>query len=304
MRESRLVAEIIAHNAELARCGGAQVIVPPGDDMALVMLGGGRVLVAADQVIAGRHFVPGTPMTLVGRKALARNISDIAAMAAVPACAVATLAMPAGMSEADVLALGEGLRSAAAEFRCPVVGGDIGTHAVPGAPLVVSVTVLAEPGPSGRVVTRAGARHGDLLCVTGELGAGWSPDGGGRHLGFRPRVSEALELVAALGDRLHAMIDVSDGLGSDAAHLAAAAGLGVVIDGDSLPKAPGSSWRQATCAGEDYELAFACAGDPPDSVAGTPVTVIGRFASGAPRVSVAAEGAVHDITGGGWEHGA
>lgn len=303
MREARLVAEIVAHNAELARCGGAEVLLPPGDDMALVRLKGGRVLVAADQVIAGRHFALGTPMGPVGRKALARNISDVAAMAAVPSCAVATLALPPGMPDADVLALAEGLRSAGAEFRCPVVGGDIGTHADPGAPLVVSVTVLAEPGPSGRIVTRAGARPGDLLCVTGELGAGWSPDGGGRHLGFRPRVAEALELVAALGDRLHAMIDLSDGLASDAAHLAAAAGLGVRIDGDRLPKAPGASWRQATSAGEDYELAFACDGEPPASVAGTPVTVIGRFAEGAHGVIVAADGGVHEVTGAGWEHG-
>lgn len=303
MRESRLVAEIVGRNAGLAACGGARVLLPPGDDMAMVALEGGRVLVAADQVIAGRHFALGTPMALVGRKALARNVSDVAAMAAVPSCAVATLAMPAGMPDADVRDLEAGLRAAATEFRCPVVGGDIGMHAAQDAPLVVSVAVLASPGPSGRVVTRAGARPGDLLCVTGELGAGWLPDGGGRHLGFRPRVAEALELVAALGDRLHAMIDLSDGLATDAGHLAAAAGLRVRVEGSRLPCAPAATWRHAMCAGEDYELAFACAGEPPATVAGTPVTVVGRFEAGGSGVQVSADGADHEVAGAGWEHG-
>lgn len=303
MREFRLIAEIVRHNHELSRCGGAPVLLPPGDDMAMVSIGGVRVLVAADQVIARRHFADGTPMALVARKALARNISDIAAMAATPSCAVATMAMPPGMPDRDVLELADGLRAAAAAFRCPVVGGDLGTHADPSAPLVVSVTVLAVPGPSGRVVTRAGARAGDLLCVTGELGSGWDPAGGGRHLSFVPRVAEAHALVAQLGDRLHAMIDVSDGLASDAGHLGSAAGLSVQVEGDRLPIAAGATWRAAMCAGEDYELAFACAGEPPTSVAGTPVTVVGRFEAGSTGVCVRADGAVHDVSAGGWEHG-
>lgn len=303
MREFRLIAEIVRHNHELAGCGGAPVLLPPGDDMAMVSIGGARVLVAADQVIAGRHFADGTPMALVGRKALARNISDIAAMAATPACAVATMAMPPGMPDQEVLGLAGGLRLAAAEFRCPVVGGDIGTHADSSAPLVVSVTVLAQPGPTGRVVTRTGARAGDLLCVTGELGDGWRPTGGGRHLSFVPRVAEAHELVARLGDRLHAMIDISDGLASDAGHLGTASRLAVHVDGARLPLADGASWRSAMCAGEDYELAFACSGEPPTIVAGTPVTVVGRFEEGSPGVFVRADGAVHDVSAGGWEHG-
>ena len=84
MREFELIEEIRKHNRDLAACGGAEVLIPPGDDMALVGMAGRRVLIAADQVIGGRHFAAGTPMSLVARKALARNISDIAAMAAVP----------------------------------------------------------------------------------------------------------------------------------------------------------------------------------------------------------------------------
>lgn len=304
MRESEVIAEVVARNPSLATAGGATVVVPPGDDMALVELRGRRVLVAADQVIEGRHWPAGTPLRLVARKALARNLSDIAAMAGVPSCAVATVALPPDLPDADVRALSEGLHAAGLEFRCPVVGGDTGTHAAAGAPLVLSVSVLAEPGPTGRVVTREGARPGDLLCVTGTLGASAGFGPGGHHLTFTPRVREAQALVEALGDRLHAMIDVSDGLAADAAHLAAAAGCDVVIEASRLPVAPGTPWQDAVGLGEDYELAFACDGAPPAAVCGTPVTVVGRFEPGrAGRVVVEADGRRHDAAGLGWEHG-
>ena len=172
MRESAIIAGILRHNAELASVGGAEVVIPPGDDMAEVRLRGRRALVASDQVIEGVHWLPGTDLALVARKALARNVSDVAAMAAIPACAVATVAFAPGTPDSRVLALADGLRAAAREFACPVVGGDVGMHASPGAPLVLSVAILAEPGPSGRVVTRSGARAGDMLCVTGSLGDG------------------------------------------------------------------------------------------------------------------------------------
>lgn len=304
MRESALIGEIVRANAQLASCGGAHVVIPPGDDMAEVRLGGPRMLIAADQVVEGRHWTRGTPLAIVARKAMARNVSDVAAMAAVPACAVAAVTFPAGLPDAEVRALAEGLRAAALEFRCPVVGGDIATHADATLPLVLCVAITAEPGPSGRVVTRTGAREGDLLCVTGTLGDGWRPDGGGRHLSIRPRVAEALELVAKLGDRLHAMIDVSDGLATDAGHLADAAGLSVEIEAARLPAAPGLPWQDVVGRGEEHELAFACAGEPPASVAGTPVAVVGRFVPrGEARCTVVAEGARHDASNLGWEHG-
>ena len=304
MRESALIGEIVRANAQLASCGGAHVVIPPGDDMAEVRLGGPRMLIATDQVVEGRHWTRGTPLATVARKAMARNVSDVAAMAAVPSCAVAAVTLPAGMADADVRALAEGLRAAAREFRCPVVGGDIATHAEAGAPLVLSVAITAEPGPSGRVVTRAGAQAGDLLCVTGTLGDGWRPDGGGRHLAIRPRVAEALELVAHLGDRLHAMIDVSDGLAADAGHLADAARLSVEIDAARLPAEPGLAWQHAVGAGEEHELAFACAGEPPASIAGTPITVVGRFVPRAEaRCTVVVGGARLDASNLGWEHG-
>jgi thiamine-monophosphate kinase len=304
MRESEVIAEVVARNPTLATAGGATVLVPPGDDMALVELRGRRVLVAADQVIEGRHWAPGTPLRLVARKALARNVSDIAAMAGVPSCAVATVALPPDMPDDEVRALAAGLHDAGLEFRCPLVGGDTGTHFGAGAPLVLSVSVLAEPGPTGRVVTRSGARPGDLLCVTGTLGASAGFGPGGHHLTFTPRIAEALALVDALGDRLRAMIDLSDGLAADAGHLASAAGCSALIEAGRLPVEPGIGWREAVGLGEDYELAFACDGPPPDAVCGTPVRVVGRFEAGpAGQVAVDADGMRHDVSGLGWEHG-
>ena len=304
MRERDLIARIRSHNPALVGVPGLDVPIPPGDDMALVRFGDGHVLVAADQVIEGRHFVRGTPMDLVARKAVARNVSDVAAMAAVPRATVATAALPRGMADQDVEALSDGLRRWAAHWGCPMVGGDVGVHAGDG-PLVVSVSILAQPGPTGRVVTRAGAAAGDLLCVTGALGGSLAPDGRGRHLTFEPRVGPALALASELGDRLHAMIDVSDGLARDAGHLAAAAGVAVEIDTGSVPCTPGAGWQGALGDGEDHELAFACAGPPPAAVGGVTVTVVGRFVTRAPGTPlvVAIDGARRiPADDSGWEH--
>ncbi|MFM8872127.1 MAG: AIR synthase-related protein, partial [Phycisphaerales bacterium] len=128
--------------------------------------------------------------------------------------------------------------------------------------------------------------------------------GGGRHLAIRPRIAEALELVAQIGDRLHAMIDVSDGLATDAGHLADAERLSVEIEAARLPADPALPWQHVVGAGEEHELAFACAGEPPVSVAGTRVTVVGRFVPRAEaRCTVLVGGARHDASNLGWEHG-
>src|SRR5262249_50229366 len=141
----------------------------------------------------------------VGRKAMAVNLSDIAAMAGQPVAAVVSVGLPrrGGRRLAEELYLG--LREVADAFDTAIVGGD--TNSWDG-PLVINVALFGEPGPCGQVL-RSGARPGDLLFVTGPLGGSIL----GKHLDFTPRVREALTLAATV--HLHAMIDVSDGLSAD-----------------------------------------------------------------------------------------
>jgi thiamine-monophosphate kinase len=241
-----------------------------GDDAAVVTPPSGRLLLAADAVVAGVH----ADLSLVGLddlgwKALAVNVSDVAAMGGRPGQAVVTVAGPLGDLDLDLLY--DGLVAASDTYGCPVVGGDLA--AAPA--LVVSVAVTgdagaAEPPP----VLRSGARPGDVLFVTGPLGA----SAAGLVLLREGREAEGAELVdahrrprarveegtAARAAGATAMIDVSDGLALDVWRLADASGVGVAVD--SVPVAPGVERAGAASAlalggGEDYELVFA-APDP------------------------------------------
>src|SRR5436853_505908 len=179
--------------------GGPRVLLGPGDDCAaLDWAGAGPCLVTTDVLMEGRHFILAEAgARRVGRKAMAVNLSDIAAMAGRPVAAVVGVALP----EAGARQLGEelylGMRDMADEFQTALVGGDTNTW---DGPLVISVTVLGEAVGRGPV-TRAGAKAGDWLLVTGPLGGSIR----GKHYDFTPRVREALQLHALV--ELHAMID-------------------------------------------------------------------------------------------------
>jgi thiamine-monophosphate kinase len=300
MREFELLRAVYCGNASLP----ASVTIPPGDDMGEIRWPGGeRLLVAVDQVIAGRHVRPDADPRLVGRKAVARNVSDIAAMAANPLASVVACCLPPEWDEPRALGLFAGLRESSDRWACPLVGGDLSFGSA-GDPLVVSVTVLATP--RGRAVTRRGSRAGDGVFVTGSLGGSLEPDGGGRHLSFEPRLAESHALLAALDDRLHAMIDLSDGLGRDAGHLVEGSDLAIELDAAALPAHPGCDWRAALGDGEDYELLFTAAGLPPATLGATPVTRIGSVRErrpGDPAVSLRLDGRLIDVSGLGWEHG-
>jgi thiamine-monophosphate kinase len=311
VREFAALETVFRHNGRLP----SFVTIPPGDDMAEVALGDGpaapRVLVAADQVIEGRHVRLGEDLALIARKAVARNVSDVAAMAARPFATVATVVLRPTSSDHDARELLEALRASADIFGCPLVGGDLATHADPKAPIVVSVTILARPAhASGRVVTRRGSREGDGIYVTGTIGGSLDADGRGRHLTFEPRVTEALELHDLLGSSLHAMIDVSDGIGQDTAHLARNAERGdttFALECDRIPITPGRDPSKALGDGEDYELLFTADREPPSRLSsGTPVTRIGRVerrSSDGLLVALETRHAVIDIANLGWEYG-
>jgi thiamine-monophosphate kinase len=310
MREFDLLEHVYA------RSGGPdeRVLIPPGDDMAMVRLGGRELLAAVDQVVDGRHvLLATTPIELVGRKAVARSLSDVAAMAARPVACLAAVTLPPDFGGERATALFDAMRQTALEHECPLVGGDIAFHALPAVPMVCSITVLAEPAAADRPVRRGGARVGDVVYVTGSLGGAVDAEGLGRHLTFQPRIREALELSQHLGEHLHAMIDISDGLGRDASHIAALSGARILLHAERIPCSPAiaaGDWRRAVSDGEDYELCFTAAprANVPSTLGDVQVTAIGEVLAsgpeGSPLVAVLDSGLVIDATDLGWEHGA
>ncbi len=244
-----------------------------GDDAAVLAPALGDVVVTTDMLSDGVDFcVAEDDPRRIGRKALAVNLSDLAAMAARPTAAVVSIALPrAGHGETAPLdlavAIYEGLLPLAAEFDLAIAGGDTNTH---DGPLVISVTALGEV-TGGGPLTRGGGRPGDWLLVTGQLGGSIL----GHHFDFTPRVREALLLCERY--ELSAGIDVSDGLALDLSRLVAESGCGAAVGLDQLPVSPAArdlaeregaadpnaaALGHALGDGEDFELLLAV---PPDA---------------------------------------
>jgi thiamine-monophosphate kinase len=228
-----------------------RVEIGPGDDCAVVRWGDNLQLLKTDCVIEGIHFLPDTAARAVGWKALCRNISDIAAMGGDPLDAVVTVAVSPDRELAWLTDLYAGLNQAATKYGINLVGGE--TSRSPG-PAFISVALTGKVEKE-RLVTRSGGKIGDRLYVTGKLGGSLQ----GKHLSFEPRLVESRWLTQNF--QVHAMIDLSDGLGSDLPRLATASGTGFEIDLSALPKNEGCSEEQALTDGEDYELLFAVGND-------------------------------------------
>ncbi len=269
----------------------AEVLVPIGDDCAVLRLGDGTWVAASDMLVSGRHFKGWAAPADVGYKAVAVNVSDVAAMGGIP-----RFVLVSGAAPDPEMALGvfEGVAEACGAFGVYPLGGDT-TRADA---LTVDVAILGELGAAP--VLRSGARPGDLLAVTGELGASAAGllaleegrEGFGRlkkrHLRPLPR-TEAGRAAAGLG--VGAMIDLSDGLASDVRHVCEASGVGCRVDLDLLPVAhdarelAASLGRDpallAATGGEDYELLVSAPERVLRTLAETvdiPVTVVGEIA--------------------------
>lgn len=232
------------------------VRVGPGDDCAVLAGSAADWLVTTDMLLEGRHFVLAEHgPRRIGRKALAVNLSDIAAMGGRPAAAFVSVALPVGMAEAVGKELFLGMREAADQFETAIAGGDTNTWT---GGLVVSVTLLGQPGPQGPIL-RKGAKPGDWLMTTGSFGGSIL----GKHLDFTPRIREGLMLQQHA--RLHAMIDVSDGLSGDVWHICEESGVGAVLFAERIPVSDAARQtgggrpplEHALADGEDFELAFA-----------------------------------------------
>ncbi len=302
MQESSL----LSHIAERSRALSARfpdVLIGPGDDCGVVRSRAGALLLTVDQLVEDRHFAPSTPDQHVARKAVARSMSDLAAMAAHPAWALATAALPtdsARWSEPRVSALFDAMASWAEHWHCPLVGGDIATLP-PAAPAVFSIALGGYPACDRGPVLRSGARAGDELWVTGRIGGSLAS---GRHLLFEPRLAESAWLAGTLGPALHAMIDISDGLGRDAARLADASSARLELHADDVPLHPDAGGTPFS-AGEDYELLFAVAPGsslPACTPNATPLTRIGRVTAGRGCVLIGPDGRATDASELGWDH--
>jgi len=263
--------ELLARVRERLPPTGARLRLGSGDDAA-VTVPGGATATSVDAVVDGVHFRrERTSPRQIGHKALAAALSDLAAMGAEPGEAYAVLGIPPDLGEDECLELLDGMVDLAAATGTSIAGGDV-TRA---AQLFLALTVVGHVPGAGDLVGRAGARPGDALVLSGEVGgaaAGLAlledPELSGsgdelvaRQLEPHPRLGAGRALARAGAT---AMIDVSDGLGADAGHLAERSGVGLRIDGGAVPLAPGvrevaeragrDPWRLALGGGEDYEL--------------------------------------------------
>ena len=236
------------------------VVVGAGDDCAVLDLDlrERSLLFKTDAVVEGIHFAAGTRAENIGHKALGRCLSDIAAMAGTPTAAVVTLALPRKFDPKFIEAVYGGMNVLARQHEVAIVGGETTTNPER---LLISVAVLGWV-PRGKSVLRSGARAGDAIFVTGELGGSLS----GKHLEFEPRLGEARWLAQHFP--VHAMLDLSDGLAGDLRHILKASGVGAELLSGAIPisraarraaKAESNAKPPLLAAltdGEDFELLF------------------------------------------------
>ncbi len=274
MRETELVQRIrdLSNSAR----GDPSLVKGIGDDAAILRPRSGEDLVfTSDFVLEGRHFTLDTHKPAdIGHKALARSLSDLAAMGSEPVFCLVSLALPAALTSVWIDRFYRGLLALAAKYKITLAGGDLAKFNA------IAVDVLCCGRiPRGKALLRSGAKPGDRIYVTGELGgsahgfrtrrgASWR-----RHLRPEPRVAAGIAL-RKLG--ISACMDLSDGLSLDLTRLCAESGVGAEI-GPHLPIAPRASLREALHGGEDYELLFTASSRMriPSEIAGLTVSAIG-----------------------------
>jgi thiamine-monophosphate kinase len=234
-----------------------------GDDCAVLELGAPdrQFLFKTDAVVEGIHFLRDTAPEKVGHKALARCLSDIAAMAGTPIAALVTIGLPKEFDPERIAAIYRGMRPIADKFHVAIVGGETTTNPER---VFISIALLGWVA-RGRGVLRSGAKAGDAIFVSGDLGGSLA----GRHLEVEPRIAEAQWLAAHF--RIHSMIDLSDGLAGDLRHILRQSGVGAELLATAIPVSraarlaakahPGAKapLLAALTDGEDFELLFTVA---------------------------------------------
>ena len=218
-----------------------------GDDTAVLPAGKKDLLFTTDMLLEGRHFLlKKTRPYDIGWKAMAVNLSDIAAMGGRPRWAVVSLGAPASLSVKILTEIYRGMKAAASRFGTDIVGGDTNQSER----LTIAVALVGEV-EKGKALRRSGSKPGDWIFVSGRLGGSYASK---KHLCFVPRLHEAAWL--AKNFRVHAMMDLSDGLASDIRHICEESRVGAILNERALPCSRGSSVRSALADGEDFELLF------------------------------------------------
>jgi thiamine-monophosphate kinase len=334
---SKLILEVESGEVALIRrirrratSSNAELRLGIGDDCALMRLKPGEeVAVTTDLSIAGRHFHLGmhSPES-VGHRALARGLSDIAAMGARPVAALLSLGLPRELTVSIRKRISwidrflDGFLALADDYETPLAGGDLAESS-----LAVADIVLLGAVPRGSALLRSSARAGDLVYVTGKLGGAaaglqelekrasknlrWStrpantPQQFAPHFWPQPRIPQGLWLRRR--QAATAAIDLSDGISTDLEHICIESGVSAEIDEQSLPLHEGATLDQALNGGEDYELLFTA---PPDTfiprrIAGVAVTRIGtikRHSARKPRITLITDTGCRPLQRGGWQH--
>lgn len=307
--------------AKMAGGGDERLLIGIGDDAAAWRGDDSIQLASVDSFIEGVHFTPETtPWPDVGWKALAINLSDIAAMGGIPRYALVSLALPDDSEVEDVAALYNGMLKLAKQYGVSIIGGDISR-----APMVaISITILGS-SPAQKILTRSSARPGETVAVTGRLGAaaaGLEVLSKGRKLDPEattrlknaflhptPRIAEGLLLVE---QGVKTAIDISDGLVADLSQIGKASQVGARIEVERVPVEPAvktafgeRALEFALSGGEDYELLFTASAEIVDKVkraASVPVTAIGEIVAGKGVSLVDKAGNPFKLKKAGWEH--
>jgi len=306
---------------QIRRCarGGKQVVTGIGDDCAVLRVPPGHeLLVTTDFTIEKVHFRRDWHRPeLVGRRCLTRGLSDIAAMGGEPLAAFLSLALPGDVRQKWVERFLKGLLDLAAEFKVPLAGGDTAQSA---GGIQADIVVVGSV-PKGKAVLRSGAKAGEGIYVTGELGgsaaalarlAEAKPVGAVHFRHFAGQSRPQARVAVGQWLRRHgvasAMIDLSDGLSTDLDHICQESHVGTEVEAEAIPRArvgPGKkrvALELALNGGDDYELLFTSAAAVPGQIAGIRVTRIGHTTSSAGMRLVLPDGKKRPLRAAGWEH--
>lgn len=277
-----------------------------GDDMAQIVAGSdGTLLITTDMLLDGSHFdLSICTLEEAAYKAMAASLSDCAAMATIPICAVVAVALPTDFGADELKRIHAGVVEAGRPFGCELIGGDITKWKNAGESFAVNVTMLSKPSGYHPPVRRSGAQVGDIICVTGPLGGSLA----GKHLHFTPRVNEALALTKAA--QINAMMDITDGLVTDLNRICKQSGVGALLEAENLPVSAAAQKTDdpvnaAYYDGEDFELLFTVS--PAEfakiqDLDGVTVLPVGNITDSGKIQNLLPDGRIVEVPSGGFDH--